>query len=70
VQAKLDDCRALLDALQTCKRSIAVTDTMLPLKVLGVEASSGLLMGILSFAGSALSVFVTAYQSAGKLAKA
>ena len=65
-KAKLDDCSALLDALETCKRSVSVTDAMLPLKVLGIEATPSLLTGIISFAGSALSVFLSVYFTAAK----
>ena len=64
IDRQLGDCESVLRALETCKHSIAVTDEMLPLTVVGVEASSSLLAAILSLAGSALSVFISVYMTA------
>lgn len=66
IERQLDDCEGVLRALETCKQSIAVTDEMLPVTVLGVEASSSLLSAILSLAGSTLSIFVSVYMTASR----
>ena len=69
IAGHIEDCESLQQALEICKKSILVTDEMLPVTIVGAVASHSLLGGILSMAGSGISIFISVYMSAEKMGK-